>query len=167
MNRPISQGDPPRIEAEGRDAFHRSPCFQGTAGRGGARRSYSRKGPLWCLVGFLSAVVAVHFAVKWQLPLPQCGLKTLTGVPCPFCGSTRSLFAWSEFDLRHALFLNPLAFLLALAGIAGFFIWSFDCCFGTRCLEAIGRLCSRWPLTRLAVSAVLLNWLYVLVLLPK
>ena len=46
--------------------------------------------------------------------VPPCPLRTLTGIPCPLCGSTRGVIAAVHGHLGEALTLNP-ASLLALA----------------------------------------------------
>lgn len=50
-------------------------------------------------------------------PLPPCPFRTLTGLYCPGCGSTRCLHALAHLDLTGALAMNPLlvASLLPLA----------------------------------------------------
>jgi len=53
-----------------------------------------------------------------RLPFPAvpCGFRTLTGLPCPFCGGTRAAHALLHGDLAGAAHLNPLAYpALALA----------------------------------------------------
>jgi hypothetical protein len=51
-------------------------------------------------------------------PVPSCPLRTLTGIPCPLCGSTRGVIAAVHGHLGHALELNPASLLvLALAAI--------------------------------------------------
>ena len=66
------------------------------------------------------ALVPVAFLVSW-LPLdvvPRCPLRSLTGVPCPLCGSTRGVVAAVHGHLGHALALNPASLLvLALAAM--------------------------------------------------
>src|SRR5688572_3117216 len=62
------------------------------------------------LVGFVAfalLTLGARFGMAWAWPLPQCWLRKLTGLPCPACGSTRSLAAWSQWDLGQALQLNP------------------------------------------------------------
>jgi Protein of unknown function (DUF2752) len=50
--------------------------------------------------------------------VPACPLRTLTGIPCPLCGSTRGVIAAVHGQLGHALELNPASLLvLALAAI--------------------------------------------------
>lgn len=40
---------------------------------------------------------------------PPCPLKTMTGVPCPFCGMTHATVALGRGDLHAALHYHPLA----------------------------------------------------------
>lgn len=41
-----------------------------------------------------------------------CLFKSTTGLPCPACGSTRSLMTLLQGHWQEALFWNPLGFLL-------------------------------------------------------
>lgn len=41
-------------------------------------------------------------------PLPPCPLRTLTGLYCPGCGSTRALHDLLHGDIAGALAMNPL-----------------------------------------------------------
>ncbi len=55
----------------------------------------------------------------FQLPfLQRCGIWTLTGLPCPLCGGTRSIKALLAGDWSQSIAWNPLvpplAFLIAL-----------------------------------------------------
>ncbi len=43
-----------------------------------------------------------------------CMLKSVTGVPCPSCGSTRSVVALLEGNFFEALSLNPIGYILAI-----------------------------------------------------
>ncbi|HUZ35544.1 MAG TPA: DUF2752 domain-containing protein [Streptosporangiaceae bacterium] len=42
-----------------------------------------------------------------------CPLRTLTGVPCPFCGMTTATVAITHGDWRAAAAANPLVYLIA------------------------------------------------------
>lgn len=44
-----------------------------------------------------------------------CFVKNVTGVPCPSCGSTRSLIMLLNGSPKEALILNPLGYLAAWA----------------------------------------------------
>jgi hypothetical protein len=66
------------------------------------------------------ALVPVAFVLSWSPVdvVPRCPLRTLTGVPCPLCGSTRGVIAAVHGHLGHALELNPASLLvLALAAM--------------------------------------------------
>jgi hypothetical protein len=43
-----------------------------------------------------------------------CLFKTVTGIPCPSCGITRSLLLLFQGDMTAALWVNPLGILAAL-----------------------------------------------------
>lgn len=81
----------------------------------------------WGAVGMLGALAAL--AVRWIAAAPPtCAMRTLLGVPCPGCGTTRALAALMEGHLAEALALHPLAPLLALEGLvlwcgAGWWLW--------------------------------------------
>lgn len=51
-----------------------------------------------------------------------CFIKSVTGVPCPSCGSTRSVLELLHGQLKSAFLLNPLGFVL-LAGLLIIPLW--------------------------------------------
>jgi hypothetical protein len=57
------------------------------------------------------AVVAVTLASVHlsRRPMTICPLRTLTGIPCPFCGGTTAAVNLGEGDLRGAIAASPLA----------------------------------------------------------
>ncbi len=72
------------------------------------------------------SIVVLALLAGYFLPLlslaPTCVFKALTGIPCPTCGSTRSLVLLSHGHIVPALFMNPLIGACGLAGILLFFI---------------------------------------------
>lgn len=68
------------------------------------------------------ATMALGAAVLPRLPSvgPLCGLRRLTGVPCPFCGMTTAMFAFSRFHPAEAFMANPGAFVIAAAVMFAF-----------------------------------------------
>lgn len=50
-----------------------------------------------------------------------CLFRSLTGLPCPFCGTTRSIGSILQGDFGSALGLNPLGFLV-MAGAVFMFL---------------------------------------------
>jgi len=67
----------------------------------------------------------VAIAAAWPVlpvhPPLACPLRSLTGVPCPFCGMTRAVVAAAHGHLSASLAFNPAGILvLALAVVAIF-----------------------------------------------
>ena len=67
----------------------------------------------------------VAIAAAWPVlpvhPPLACPLRSLTGVPCPFCGMTRAVVAAAHGHLGASLAFNPAGmFVLALAVVAIF-----------------------------------------------
>jgi len=60
-------------------------------------------------------LVLAHLPEGWGLP---CPLRTLTGVPCPFCGVTTSVRDALGGRVRAALNAAPLGVVLIGAAIA-------------------------------------------------
>jgi Protein of unknown function (DUF2752) len=119
--------------------------------------------PLGAVFGTIAGLgaLAVGLLGLDRLPFSVCLFKTLTGLPCPTCGSTRAVGCLVHLDLAGALAMNPLATMAA--GVLA--IWAL-CDFGLlargRALEIeMGR-----PLGRVvryaAVAAVFVNWVYLL-----
>jgi len=50
--------------------------------------------------------------------MPACPVKSLSGLPCLTCGSTRAALALAQLDLLGAVAANPLA-VLAWAALVG------------------------------------------------
>ena len=72
-------------------------------------------------------IALLMLGVGWLLPIlsfaPDCVFKGLTGIPCPTCGSTRSVVHLARGDILSALTMNPLTTLCLIAAI-GYFIVS-------------------------------------------
>jgi hypothetical protein len=69
-------------------------------------------------------IALLILGVGWLLPIlsftPDCVFKGLTGIPCPTCGSTRSVVHLAHGDILSALAMNPLTTLCLLASIVYF-----------------------------------------------
>lgn len=86
--------------------------------------------PAWV---FIAAGLAVALGAVRLLALvpfhvfPPCGFHTVTGHPCPTCGSTRMILALLAGRFWEALRVNPLLFfivvILALWILAGVGVW--------------------------------------------
>jgi hypothetical protein len=84
-------------------------------------------------------------------------LKNLTGLPCPFCGGTRAVFALLRGDLLQAFWFNPLATIGLLLALPGYFVYD-------KLLRPRG-----WekPLSKafviLLIAALVVNWAYLII----
>lgn len=123
--------------------------------------------PLFFLLLLAGAGLAANLALRWEIPLPFCGLREFTGIPCPACGSTRSLLAWTHLDPLAAFRFNPLFFLVCI-GVAS---WA-----ALTVLERITRfnwvtqlqqVSERLPRWRIFLGALIANWLYLYLTLPR
>ena len=47
-----------------------------------------------------------------------CVFRLVTGLPCPFCGSTRSLFELGQADLAASIELSPIGWALPIIAVA-------------------------------------------------
>lgn len=52
-----------------------------------------------------------------------CPFRLVTGLPCPFCGMTRSLLALGRGDVAASVALHPLGPLIAVLAVLG--LWRF------------------------------------------
>lgn len=57
--------------------------------------------------GLLLVPAALALSATPVNPVPPCPLRTLTGLPCPLCGSTRGVIAAIHGDLGSAVAFNP------------------------------------------------------------
>ncbi len=117
---------------------------------------------LWLLVS-LGAFISLAFWFAARLPTPPCVFHSLTGLPCPTCGSTRAAYHFLHGHFAVSFLFNPLAFLAFCAVVI------FD-------LYALAILLLRIPrfrlqnfspqekllLRSLALSLLAANWLYLL-----
>jgi hypothetical protein len=95
----------------------------------------------------LTARFSLQFGIGWP-----CVFKAVTGIPCPTCGGTRALAALSRLEPWQALHWNPLLTLAVFAALAYPFA-------RVRIPGRIG-----WPLFW---AALLLNWAYLILFLPR
>jgi hypothetical protein len=101
------------------------------------------------------------------VPLPVCGLRALTGMPCPLCGSTRSLMAWSHLQVAEAFRFNPLAAMAVVATVGWLLLSAFERCSGHRWTTNIAMHFQKRPWLALLLAAIGANWLYLVLCLPK
>jgi len=67
----------------------------------------------------LGVCLLAPLAPQFAALMPACLFHSITGLPCPSCGSTRAAMALSHLDLASAFGMNPLAALAAVAFVFG------------------------------------------------
>lgn len=114
---------------------------------------------LW-LVAAASALALKPLWLALTLHLRPCVFHSLTGIPCPTCGTTRAATAFLDGNLVAAFAANPLAAVVGVLFVAG------------------APLAALWTVARgpvpvlpaplpgwsraLAVALIVANWLYVI-----
>jgi hypothetical protein len=76
----------------------------------------------WLIVGCLG--VALLGLVMPFPVFPPCPMLTVTGVPCPMCGMTRSVGSLSVGDIDTSIRYQPFGMIAALAGAAIILMWA-------------------------------------------
>lgn len=130
-------------------------------------RAPSRDGSpaLRSLTLLLGLVVLAGLAMRFELPLPACPLRTHTGIPCPFCGSTRAFAALARLDFVSAVQFNPF---VSLATCVAGGLWLLAAVRADQPVRQLRSRVGRSPLWKwLLALALTLNWLYLWFHLPR
>lgn len=69
---------------------------------------------------FIIAALAVAYFFPILDLAPPCLFRESTGIPCPTCGTSRSLVEFSRGHLAGSFVMNPLAALVILFGVLAF-----------------------------------------------
>ena len=77
---------------------------------------------IWLLVS-IGAGFLTWFWLAFDLPLPRCTWRALTGFPCPSCGATRCVRWLCSGDFLAAFQINPLLFF-TLIGIVTYDLYA-------------------------------------------
>jgi hypothetical protein len=127
-----------------------------------ARRLYGLMA-LFCSAGYLW--LYLHLDYRWSAQVGSvCIMKKTIGVPCPSCGSTRSMLSLLQGNFMEAVLWNPFG-LLIFGGLVIVPIWVlYDVANSKRTLLStyqkfeiiVQRKIVAWPL----VFLVLMNWLW-------
>lgn len=110
------------------------------------------------------ALALVALKPLWPLVGPfmrPCLFHSITGVPCPTCGATRSVLALLDGDLLGAAAFNPLVFAATVAFVLGGVIaplWAWRRGTAPRFARQIPM-----PVRIGLVALILANWVWLIV----
>ena len=120
-------------------------------------------GPI-AFFGLVAAAIGIAWLIQFfGLSIPKCSMLKFTGIPCAFCGGTRSLQAIGHLDFANAFWWNPLVMMGAI-GAAVAAIFSF---LAPRMVARIAGRAQRWPLMWIGLGVVMANWIFVAMFLPR
>jgi len=78
------------------------------------------------------ALIAGYCYITWVLVtdallhFTPCPIKNITGIACPSCGVTRSVLLIANGDLKSAILINPLGFIVAAIMVVAPFWLLYD-----------------------------------------
>ena len=142
-----------------------APAQQPPGGPSAGSKAWPR--PLATIALFVLGAFLAKFWMGLNLPFPVCLLRKLTGIPCPTCGCTRSLAAWTRLDVGTAFLLNPLFFLVCLSVIIWFAARAIESKSARTFLSGLPKVLKKHLGWKVISAAVLINWIYLCLTLPK
>jgi hypothetical protein len=67
-----------------------------------------------CLAGYIWLYLSITKNFTENKSVEVCLIKHVTNIPCPSCGSTRSVILLTKGDFIGALNINPIGYLVAI-----------------------------------------------------
>lgn len=93
-----------------------------------------------------------------------CPVKAVTGIPCPSCGSTRSVISILHSNFTDALLLNPLGYIIAVVMLVLPLWLIFDVLLDKATLHKAYKLfeAALWkkPITIILIILIIANWIW-------
>jgi len=117
-----------------------------------------------CAAGYTWLLLTYYRNVSNQSDFGVCLFKHVTGIPCPSCGSTRSVISLIKGEFADALFWNPFGILIMIILIAFPFWIGYDLAFRKNSLynfyiQSEQFIRKKW-IAIAAIFLVLLNWIW-------
>jgi hypothetical protein len=96
---------------------------------------------------------------------PDCVFKGLTGIPCPTCGSTRSVVHLSHGDILSAFTMNPLTTLCLMSAVLYFIYALMSAAFHLPRISFLFTDRERTIMRAGVIMLLLVQWAYLIILL--
>jgi len=117
-----------------------------------------------CLAGYTWLLFSMFNSGINQDEIGVCIIKHVTGIPCPSCGSTRSVISLVNGNILDSLYWNPIGLILALIMIVTPVWIIMDLISGKRSLfRFYGKIETVFRMKIIAIPAILLvmvNWIW-------
>lgn len=117
-----------------------------------------------CFAGYIWLFYNINVVSNTHSGIEICPFKRVTTLPCPSCGSTRSVIALLTGDFQKALLINPLGFLIAVVLLVLPFWLLYDLILKKETFLKFYKDAERFlripKIAFLFVSLVLINWIW-------
>ena len=126
--------------------------------------SPSRLYSLVLLFGSAGIAWLTYFGLNPASHLSVCMIRSITGIPCPACGSTRSALAIISGQWTEALMVNPLGYIVILL-LATCPVWvMYDILFGKKTFftfyHKTENLLRKKPAALTLITIITTNWIW-------
>lgn len=124
--------------------------------------TYSFRVKFSLLLAYVAGLVLVFYWKEYQhSELPQlCLFKSVSGIPCPACGSTKALWLTFHGHWMEGILTNPIAFVTLFGSTIGFVMLLMDIVLHKRYFEKILNY-----LHKLIIGNSYVKWTFILLLL--
>lgn len=117
-----------------------------------------------CLAGYAWLFYVIYLNSKINPGFGVCMFKNITGVPCPSCGTTRSLILLANGHFKEAILMNPLGIAVAVIMVGVPILMIFDIVFQRQVLfdgyqKAEKIIRTKWVAT-LLILLIVTNWIW-------
>lgn len=117
-----------------------------------------------CIAGYIWLFYSITSNIAENKSVEICLIKNTTNIPCPSCGSTRSVISLTKGNFVEAFGINPLGYIVALIMlIAPFWIIS-DVMFKNnsllKCYQIIESHLKKPNYAIPLILLVIINWIW-------
>jgi len=111
----------------------------------------------------MTLLALAQVSSQFEIPVPLCPLKHITGIPCPTCGGTRAVKALGHGAVLAALRWNPMVAIAALAAIPVLAYAAYVILFRSQRLRLTFAPADQRLLRTAAWIVILANWVFLIV----
>jgi hypothetical protein len=117
-----------------------------------------------CLAGYIWLYYSIAYTAKEGKTTYGCLLKNLANIPCPSCGSTRSIISLTKGNFDEAFGLNPIGYIIALIMLVAPLWIIYDMIFKNnslfKCYQIIERQLRKPKYAVPLIVLLIINWIW-------